>query len=273
MKLTFLGTGGGRFVMAKQMRRTAGFLVKTENTLAHVDPGPGALVYFNKLRIRPRRPDAILVSHAHLDHSHDTTPLIELMTDGGRIERGTVLASRSVIDGIDGFLPAFGDYHKNMVETVLYSEPGKTYKIRDLTVTATPTWHDDPTGTGFILDDGEARVAYLSDTGYIEELGDMLEKAEPDAIIFNLIFDGEQRTSHTNLDTVRSVIARVRPRLILLQHFGARITAKRLEGALAKKIRNETGIETIALRDGDVVNISQMVREKSEKTLEDYLQP
>ncbi len=255
MKITFLGTGGGRFVMAKQMRRTAGFIVKTKESLIHVDPGPGGLIYLNKLRLKPRRPDAILVSHAHLDHSHDTAPLIELMTDGGRLERGTVLASDSVINGMDGFIPAFGDYHKNMVERVLVSRPGKRYTIRDIEITATPTWHDDPTGTGFILDDGETRLAYLSDTGYTEELGEAVEQAEPTAIIFNLIFDGEERTSHTNLDTVRSIIQRVRPQVILLQHFGARITMRRMEGFLAKKIEKETGIETIALRDGDVVTL------------------
>ncbi len=255
MKLIFLGTGGGRFVMAKQMRRTAGFLIKTKESLIHVDPGPGALIYFNKLRMRPRRPDGIFVSHAHLDHAHDTAPLVELMTDGGRIERGTVLASESVLNGVDGFLPAIGDYHKNMVENLLKSEAGKTYQIRDITVTATPTWHDDPTGTGFIIDDGEVRLAYLSDTGYTEELGDLLEKAEPQTIIFNLIFDGEQRTSHTNLDTVRAVTSRITPETILLQHFGARITAKHLSGYLAKKIEKETGVETIALRDGDVITL------------------
>ncbi|NPA76149.1 MAG: MBL fold metallo-hydrolase [Candidatus Diapherotrites archaeon] len=271
MKITFLGTGGGRFVMAKQMRRTAGFLVKTEESLIHVDPGPGALVYFNKLRMRPRRPDAIFVSHAHLDHSHDTAPLIELMTDGGRQERGIILASESVVNGIDGFLPAFGDYHKNMVGKVLVSQPEKTYKVRDLSVTATPTWHDDPSGTGFILDDGETRVAYLSDTGYTEELGDILESAEPEVIIFNLIFDGEQRTSHTNLDTVRSVIQRVKPRLILLQHFGARITMRRMERMLAKKIEEETGITTVALRDGDVISLNEGKEGEKNRRIDEFI--
>ena len=45
MKITFLGTGGGRFSAISQRRMTGGFRIDNLNGKNyHVDPGPGALV-------------------------------------------------------------------------------------------------------------------------------------------------------------------------------------------------------------------------------------
>ena len=42
--LRFLGTGGARWVVAKQIRSSGGFWLQTDGANIHVDPGPGALV-------------------------------------------------------------------------------------------------------------------------------------------------------------------------------------------------------------------------------------
>jgi hypothetical protein len=44
-EIVFLGTGGGRFSMITQKRRTGGLRVISEKMNVHVDPGPGALIY------------------------------------------------------------------------------------------------------------------------------------------------------------------------------------------------------------------------------------
>lgn len=262
MRLIFLGTGGGRFVMAKQLRRTAGFVVRAGRTIVHVDPGPGALIYLNRTVGDPGNLDAVLISHAHLDHAHDVPVLAEGMADGGRTKRGIVIGSNYAIHGGDDFLPALSPYHKSMLERVIAADPGQDFQIGDLYVHTTPTWHNEPTGIGFILDDGKVKVAYLSDTGYTEELGKELRSAKPNAVIFNLIFDGETRVPHTNMDTVRSVLSEINPELILLQHFGARITMRRMEGFLAKKIEKEFGIPTKALRDGEIIHLPKVNGER-----------
>ncbi len=254
MRFIFLGTGGGRFVMAKQLRRTAGFVVRSGKTLVHVDPGPGALVYLNKTVGDPGKLSAVLVSHAHLDHAHDVAVLVEGMADGGRRKRGILIGSDCAINGSEEFLPVIGKYHRDMLEQVVAAEPGQDFQIGDLRVYTTPTWHNEPSGVGFTFSDGSYTVSYLSDTGYTEELGKELRRLKPDAVIFNLIFDGETRVPHTNMDTVRSVLSEVSPQMVLLQHFGARITMRRMENRLAKRIEQEFGVRTIALRDGDVVD-------------------
>ena len=44
-KITFLGSGGGRIVVAHQLRSTGGFVINIGTKQIHVDPGPGALVH------------------------------------------------------------------------------------------------------------------------------------------------------------------------------------------------------------------------------------
>ncbi len=254
--------------MAKQLRRTAGFVIRSGDTLLHVDPGPGALIYLNKIVGDPGKLTGVLVSHAHLDHAHDVPVLAEGMADGGRKKRGIVIGSHCAINGCEGVLPALGDYHKEMLERVIAAEAGQNFEIGNLRIHTTPTWHNEPSGVGFTISDGNYTVSYLSDTGYTKELGKELERLRPDAVIFNLIFDGETRVPHTNLDTVRAVLDVVRPELVLLQHFGAKITVRHMEGILAKRIEQESGIRTIALRDGDVLDLPPR---KNGTTLEKYL--
>ena len=71
MSIRFLGTGGARFVVAKQIRASGGMWLRFGATQVHVDPGPGALVRALGT-IPPQRPaelDAIVISHKHLDHA------------------------------------------------------------------------------------------------------------------------------------------------------------------------------------------------------------
>jgi len=44
VSIRFLGTGGARFVVAKQIRASGGMWMRFGETQIHVDPGPGALV-------------------------------------------------------------------------------------------------------------------------------------------------------------------------------------------------------------------------------------
>ncbi len=242
--------------MVRQLRRTAGFLVSSGETLIHVDPGPGALVYLNRHRYRPERLSGVLVSHAHLDHANDAAALVEGMTRGGKRRRGVFVGSRYVVEGGDDFAPALSPYHAGMPERVVVAEPGGSVDVGKIHVTFTRTWHDEPTGVGFVFDDGHVRVAYLGDTGYVEETAEVLTTLRPHAVIFNLIIDVEEDVPHTTLSAVRRFLKAYTPPLVLLQHFGARITLSRREGAIARALSEEFGAQVIALRDGQDVDVS-----------------
>lgn len=61
MKITFLGTGGGRFSAISQRRMTGGFRIDNLNGKNyHVDPGPGALVRTYQFGFDPRNLDGVL---------------------------------------------------------------------------------------------------------------------------------------------------------------------------------------------------------------------
>ncbi len=254
--------------MTKQLRRTAGFLIRTENTLIHVDPGPGAVVYLNKLGIDMRNLTAVIVSHNHLDHANDAAVLVEGMTNGGRRKRGAFLGSAYAIEGGDDFVPALSPYHRNMLQVCKAVKPGEETEIGNLHVRFTPTWHDEPTGVGVFFSDGRVRVAYLSDTGYLEELAQELEHFKPHAIIFNLIFDSEEIVPHTTTGSVVKFLEAYRPSLVFLQHFGAKILLKHMEKKIAKDLSTRFGVDVRALSDGDVIDLPL----KTQTTLASFME-
>jgi ribonuclease BN (tRNA processing enzyme) len=97
----FLGTGGARFVVARQIRASGGMWMRFGETQMHVDPGPGALVRALE-SVPPCVPaelDAIVLSHKHLDHSSDVNVMIEAMTAGGFRPRGAEVARLDALEG------------------------------------------------------------------------------------------------------------------------------------------------------------------------------
>src|SRR5580658_5728384 len=105
--VTFLGTGGARFVVARQFRASGGMWMRFGDTQIHVDPGPGALVraLSNVPPFVPAELDAIVLSHKHLDHSADINVMIEAMTTGGFRPRGALVAPRDAFEGEPVILP------------------------------------------------------------------------------------------------------------------------------------------------------------------------
>src|SRR5579872_7286007 len=81
IEVLFLGTGGARFVVARQFRASGGMWMRFGTTQIHVDPGPGALVraLSQVPPCNPRDLSGIVLSHKHLDHSNDVNVMIEAM--------------------------------------------------------------------------------------------------------------------------------------------------------------------------------------------------
>ena len=100
ISVLFLGTGGARFVVARQIRASGGMWMRFGQTQIHVDPGPGALVraLAHVPPCNPRDLDAIVLSHKHLDQSGDVNAMVEAMTSGGFRRRGQLLAQRPIDD-------------------------------------------------------------------------------------------------------------------------------------------------------------------------------
>ena len=91
-KIIFLGTGGDKSVIGRQIRASGGIIIQNNNLQFHLDPGPGALVKAKEFGINPRATTALLVSHNHLGHCNDVNAVIDAMTLSGLDKRGVLIA-------------------------------------------------------------------------------------------------------------------------------------------------------------------------------------
>jgi ribonuclease BN (tRNA processing enzyme) len=250
MKIFFLGTGGGRFATITQRPKTGGIRIIADKLNAHLDPGPGALIYSHNAGLDPTKLNLIAVSHSHPDHYNDAEVMIEAMTVGSTKRKGTLLCSPSVTLGNDVCSPAISKYHKSLPAEVVEIREGESRKLDCLDVVAMKTIHSDPETVGFkfTLPTGET-IGYTSDTQYFE--GVAKECAGVDLLIICNLRPGNNRIKwHLCTDDVVKIVRELRPKRAVLTHFGMRmikVTDPKLE---AKHVEQETGIPTIAAEDG-----------------------
>ena len=71
--IKFLGTAGARYVVARQLRSSAGIWINIEGDDLLIDPGPGTLVkcFSSRPKLEPMKLKAIILTHCHIDHSTD----------------------------------------------------------------------------------------------------------------------------------------------------------------------------------------------------------
>lgn len=248
MKITFLGTGGGRFSAISQRRMTGGFRIDNLNGKNyHVDPGPGALVRTYQFGFDPRNLDGVFVSHAHTDHYNDAEILIEAMTRGMTKEYGVVLGNKSVLDGYERWGPGISKYHQSHSKKYVLG-PNQVENINGCSVKGTKTVHGDPEGVGFQIDYRGFKISYTSDTGYFEDLHKYHEGA--DILIASVLRPGNKSIrGHLCSRNFIELLKEVKPKLAIMTHFGLKmLSIDPIDEA--KRITKETGVKTLAAFDG-----------------------
>jgi phosphoribosyl 1,2-cyclic phosphodiesterase len=256
--ILFLGSGGARFVVARQLRASGGMWMRFGATQIHVDPGPGALVraLSHVPPCNPRELEAIVLSHKHLDHSADVNALIEAMTSGGFRRRGAVLAPADAFDDEPVVLP----YARHFVERIERLEAANgPYPIGEVELyTSMRHRHAVQThGLHFVY--GDLRVSYLPCGRYFEALAADYAAHRPDVLIVNVLrFGDAMDVDHFTWSDARRVVGEVRPRVAVFQHFGT----KMLEAnptKLAADLEDELGLRAIAAFDGLVLDLETEV--------------
>jgi phosphoribosyl 1,2-cyclic phosphodiesterase len=252
--ILFLGSGGARFVVARQLRASGGMWMRFGETQIHVDPGPGALVraLSHVPPCNPRELEAIVLSHKHLDHSGDVNVLIEAMTSGGFRRRGAVLAPPDAFDDEPVVLP----YARAFVERIERLEASSgPYRVGDVEL-YTSLLHRHAVQThGLIFVHGDVRVAYLPCGRYFDGLATDYARHLPDVLVVNVLrYHDEMNVDHFTWSEARRVVAEVRPKVAVFQHFGT----KMLEAdppRLAAALEDELGLRAIAVYDGLTLDI------------------
>jgi len=242
-KITFLGTAGARFVVARQFLASGGAWLNLGDTQILFDPGPGSLVQVAKRKLDPVKLDAIILSHKHLDHSGDINIMIEAMTDGGTKKRGIVFAPGDALNQD----PVILSYLRSYPQSIRVLTAGESYKINDISF-KTPVRHKHPVETyGFIFQTPRHTFSWITDTRYFDSLAGHYEGT---LLIINVVrLNPGAPIDHLSLPEAKSIIEELRPKIAILTHFGMTMwRAKPWE--LAKQLTEETGVSVIAARDG-----------------------
>jgi len=249
IELIFLGTGGGRFAMISQKRRTGGLRILSEQLNMHVDPGPGALVYSLEMGLDPQKLDAMLVSHSHPDHANDAEVLIEAMSHGTIRKRGILAAAQSVLKGNDVCEQSISDYHQKMPEKVVEAKVGTTFTVGNVNVRVCKAVHSDPDAVGFRFETKDfGDFAYMPDSEYFVGLRDFYGGVRL-MVLSVLRPSGEPWKGHMTTDDAVKTISEIHPEIAMITHFGIRVILKGPDQQAAL-IQEETGIPTRAAADG-----------------------
>jgi phosphoribosyl 1,2-cyclic phosphodiesterase len=256
--LYFLGTGGGRFVMSTQKRRTAGFRIVNNETQVHVDPGPGALVFSNWAGLPPSKLSGLIVTHCHPDHYTDAEVFIESMTLGTRKGKGILATTTSVLHGFEEVGPSISKYHQKLPEKIVELKKGTKFKIDKMQFKAIEARHSDPTSIGIRLKIPElGSFGYTSDTGYFSELPRYLEDLR--LLVLGVIWPRNNPISkHLCTDDALNIIDEAAPRAVLLTHFGMRMLNAN-PSKEAAYLQEKTGIPVVALKDGMKISIEKNI--------------
>jgi len=244
--IKFIGTGGARVVVSKQVRSTGGLWFHYRNTDLYIDPGPGALVRLHAARdhLEPARLDGIILTHKHLDHANDVNVMIEAMADGGFKKRGSLFCPEDAISGD----PVVFNYVRSYLDGIHVLKAGQSYHIKDISF-STPVRHVHPVEAYGLVFDAGKKIGLISDTRYFDELADHYRV---DALIVNVlrvkpIFENDP-IDHLSVDDFKKIVRRVQPQVAIMTHFGMNII-KEKPYEIARELEQELGVKVVAAYD------------------------
>lgn len=255
-KITFLGTGGGRFATVYQVRRTGGIYIE-DGAKVHLDPGPGAALAMRERRMDPAKTDALLISHCHPDHYGDAEVLTEGMTACSFSRRGLLAGSKSAIEGRGDFGPALSEYHKRIVPRNVTMKPGDELEVKGLHVKATRTHHSDPDGVGFRFLTRSGDVSYVSDTELEAEV--LEDHMGARLLIMNVTRPLKSRVRfHMSTEDAAAMAKAICPDLAVLTHFGSKFIHDGI-GRQVDFVTDASGVRTVAAEDFMTISMNDKV--------------
>jgi ribonuclease BN (tRNA processing enzyme) len=256
--ITFLGTGGARFMIISQALASGGLWFNLDGTQFLMDPGPGSIVQVTKRGLNPQELSGIIVSHRHLDHSADVNVMTEAMTEGGYKKRGILFCPRDAIEE-DSILHA---YLRKHLDSIQYLEAGKSYSIGSITFTAPVRHIHMVENYGLIFKTKKHTIAYITDTKYFDELGSYYKG---DLLMLNLTFlhprtapdKAGMPIDHLSAPDAERLIKEIKPKACILTHFGLGVFRANPE-LVAADLEQKTGIRVIAATDGMTYDLAEL---------------
>jgi phosphoribosyl 1,2-cyclic phosphodiesterase len=240
VRLTFMGTAGARFMVARQVAASGGLFLEEGETRLALDPGPGAIVQYAQRGIDLTTIDAIVLSHRHLDHSGDVNVMLEGMTDGGFQRRGSLFCPNDALDED----PVVLKYIRRFPREIVRLEPETSYAVDGLSFTTSGRHVHQSETFGFRFGD---KLGWITDSGYYDAIAEQ-HRAEV-MIIHTVLRDCIPTLPHLCIADAERIIRDAKPRIAFLTHYG--MTVWRANPTdVAAAMSQRLGVDVRAARDG-----------------------
>lgn len=245
-KLIFLGTGGDPVVTGKQSLGSGGIVLQTEGMQFHIDPGPGALVYANKLNINPRENTAVLISHSHIMHCSDVNAILSATSFAGLDPQSVLICTESLISYLT-------DFHKNCVERIIVVKENDKVGLSKVEIHIAKAVHpQEEKAVGFKFLCPKFTLAYSGDTQYFKEMHE--EYKDMDILVLNMQEPpGRKKKGHLSPEDIILLLSKLKPNLVILTHFGSK-SLQQDPIEVAREIQRKTGVQIISAKDGLTLN-------------------
>jgi len=268
--IVFLGTGQGSQVVGRGRLSSGGFVLQVDENQFHIDPGPNALMQSALCGVNVRGTNGIFVTHRHLHHCNDLNVLIDAMTVHGVDKQGVLVGEQSVVQGTEELPAILQPRTKNFLEKTLVLNPRQRIGINAIEIVALTTQHGDTPSIGFTFHTPYFSLGYTGDTSLTDDLIKDLKGIH--ILIMNVPGVNKQAAQdNLSIEDAIDLITAVEPRLAILTHFGNSVLdADPLHQV--REIHKATGVQTIAARDGMVINPLSYSVDKGQRTLIEGMQ-
>ncbi len=249
-KLLFLGTGGDDIVVGQQMKSSGGMILQINETVFHINPGPGSLVKAKQYGYNLRYNTAILASDNNINNVNDINAVISSMTHAGLDPKGVLVGNKNLVENETSFLrPGFAA----MLEKVISIDGGSKVGINDVEVKAIATKNKFNAGSlGFKLKSSVLSVTYTGVTNFDEEL--INEYLDSDILIIDTKYPfNMEGVNGLNSNQIVSILQKVKPNVAVLTGFGVKFLN---DDPLhqGREIQKLSGVHTIIAKDGFVLD-------------------
>ncbi len=245
--VTFLGTGGGRVVVFRQLRHSGGMWLYFNGINILIDPGPGSLIRMFERGLEPGNIDIFILSHRHLDHTADINSVLESATESTKKKKDLLIAPEDALKDCDSVvLP----YLKKGIKKIEFMYDGKEIDYKDIKIRGLIKHiHKGADTYGIKIEDKNRTFVYVPCGRFFDGMLDRYPE-QVDLMVFNTTFTHPvPGIDHLSASDVKKMLLKLKPKKAIITHFSLQML-KAIPEKVASRLSEDTGVPVIAARDG-----------------------